>query len=67
MGTFFTKRQLRMMGLPEPEEPSKPPPPGPPRCCDKAAADRCYCQARGWQCEEHGARMEPCNPSFTHD
>ncbi|QRK14184.1 hypothetical protein JQX13_50295 [Archangium violaceum] len=67
MGTFFTKRQLRLMGLPEPEETHTPPPPGPPRCCEKAVAEQCYCQSPGWKCPDHGVQMSPCRPNFSHD
>lgn len=67
MGTFFTARQRRLMGLPEPKEPYVPPANLPPRCCEKATDTMCTCQARGWNCPDHGAKSNPCNSRFTHD
>lgn len=64
---FLAPRHRKLMGLPESDEPPKPSANRPPRCCPKATADVCYCQALGWLCPDHGITANPCRPGFTHD
>ena len=65
MPTFFTARQLRLMGQPSERAEVHVPTNAPARCCEAAVAERCTCEALKWRCPVHGL-TGPCN-RLSHD